>query len=105
MTFTSDTEMAVAKPEIERLVEATAHIKHLLEAERNRGFFEGLRLCITCLRNAAQIVETTTYTDFTSRDDPDKMFKGIARSGQIHFAAQLRAVADEIEAATRSSAS
>lgn len=88
-----------------RLVEATAHVKRLLEAERNQGFFEGLRFTATCLREAAQIVETTIHADFTRRDDPDKMFKGIARSGQVHFAAQLRAVADEIEAATQSNAS
>lgn len=73
------------------------------QADYDRGFADGLKFCARCIRNAALLVEGTTYSDFTGKPDEygvtGKTFRAIAKSGQPHFAAQLRAVADEIERA------
>lgn len=98
---TSDTELATAKPGSERLIEATAQIRRLVHDARERGFIEGITFVATCIRRAAERVEAPVLGEFVRQSDPDKMFKAIAKSGQVHFAAQLRAVADEIEASTK----
>lgn len=75
------------------------------QSEYDRGFNDGLSFVISCLRRAAAMVETPTYADFERKNvggnggDAARVYRGVAKSGAPHFAAQLRSVATEIEAA------
>lgn len=68
------------------------------------GFVAGLRWCARVLRRAAECVEFPTYSEFERKSGDGgngQTYRAIARSGQPHFAAQLRSVADEIEHAAK----
>jgi hypothetical protein len=68
------------------------------------GFNDGLKWVAECLRRAAIAVESPTYTDFERKPTNGgeaRVFRGIAKTGRVHFANQLRSVADEIEKAIK----
>lgn len=69
------------------------------------GLRWGLRWCANTLRRAAECVEFPTYSEFERKSGDvgpyGQTYRAIARSGQPHFAAQLRSVADEIEHAAK----
>jgi hypothetical protein len=69
------------------------------EAEYERGFADGLRWVANILRQSALEVEGHTYGEFKSANGGT--VRAIARTGQIHFANQLRNVAQTIEAALK----
>ena len=69
------------------------------QSDYDRGFNEGLTWVAATLRLAATKVEFAERGNFTSANGG--AVNAIARSGQPHFAAQLRAVAYEIERALR----
>lgn len=72
-------------------------------SDYDKGFNDGLKFVISCLRRAAALVETPTYADYERKsgvgngDAAGRLFRGVAKSGSLHFATQLRAVATEIE--------
>jgi hypothetical protein len=71
----------------------------------DRGFGDALKFVAQCLRSAASAVETPTYADFERKSGVGNaggaIFRGVARTGQLHFATQLRAVAAELETLTK----
>lgn len=69
------------------------------EAEYDRGFSDGLKWVANILRHAAAEVERPTHADFQSSNGGT--IRAIARTGQAHFANQLRTVAQTIEAAVK----
>lgn len=75
-----------------------------VEESYNQGFNDGLKWVADCLRRAATVVESPTYTDFERKPingGEARVFRGIVRTGRVHFASQLRGVADEIEKAIK----
>lgn len=64
----------------------------------NEGFNAGLQWTANCLRLAADAVEKPVMATF-ERKGNGATFEAIAKTGQTHFANQLRSVADEIELA------
>lgn len=83
---------------------ANDHMTKIDEAY-NQGFNDALKWMATVLRRAAATVETTLYADFERRPADgggvaEKLvFRGVTRTGQLHFATKLRDVASEIETA------
>jgi hypothetical protein len=63
--------------------------------EYDRGFGDGLKFVATCLRRSATIIGTPTYSDFTRNDG--YTHTAISNSGDIHFAKNLRIVAQMLE--------
>lgn len=72
-----------------------------LDEAYNRGFDDGLRWVANCLRLAADKVERPTIASFQRQSD-STTFEAIAKTGQVHFANQLRSVANEIDQKAKS---
>jgi hypothetical protein len=98
-------EADIAPPEQQKLARTIDKLKPMLAAEYDRGFNDGLKFVISCLRRAADTVEKPTYSDFERKSGNGSpggsIYRGVYRSGQLHFASQLRSVATEIESALK----